>query len=181
MKTSTWLRWLLAVMAIAALALFAACGDDDDDDPNDSGDDSSNNDDRDDDDNSGGGGSDEEEYVADLCGAIGDFGDALTQIISDPENQDASEDDALDLFEEPFEALLNTLQDADPPGDVNEFHDALVENLEDTLDKIRDGDTEALEEVGAVELPTPSAEVEAKYAAIAENNPECAAANLFGE
>lgn len=190
MKTSPWLRWLIAAMALFALVLFAACGDDDDDDGGDSNgdatatpaDDTDQPDDDDDDDDSGsGGGSDEEEYVADICSAMDDFGNELTAILTNPENTEKSEEEALELFEEPFENLANALRDADPPGDVDEFHQALVDNMDDVLEKIRDGDIAALEEIGSVELPTPSADVQSKYEAIAEDNPDCAAADIFGQ
>lgn len=172
----------MAAIAVSSLALFAACGDDDDD--NGSGDETSTNNDRDDEDNddnddSSGGGGKEEEYIRTICTAFGDFGDSLNSILTDPDNQNASEDEALELFEEPFADLLDAIDDADPPGDIDEFHEALVNTLEDSLEGIRDGDVEALQQISEVDIPTPSAEIEAKYSALADDIPECAEANVF--
>jgi hypothetical protein len=171
-----------------SLALLAACGDDDDDNGGDTPDDAANqspdaggNEDEDADDqdqDESGAGSDEEQYVADVCGAFDEFGDQFTRIVNDPENQDATEEEAFELFEQPLQQLVDSLDGADPPGDVEEFHDALVSNFSDSLEKVQSGDTTAFDDLAAMELPTPSEEARAKYQAIADENPDCAAAGV---
>ncbi len=171
-------------MAIFALVLFAACGDDDDDGGNNHDQDDSSEPTRDtDDDNendSGGATGDEEEYVADLCSAYLEFQDTIIAIGTDPENADATDEEGLELVREPFEALLQAVEDADPPGDVEEFHDSIVDTFRDTLDRIEDGDITVFEE-DAGAIPEPPQAIQDKYSSIAADNATCQEANFsFG-
>lgn len=192
MKTSPWMRWLIAAIALFALVLFAACGDDDDDDEGgDSGSDATetpdndtdeNTDDKDDEDSGSGGGSDdEEEYAARVCTSISDFGDALVAIGTNPDNADATEEEQLELLQPPFEDLIDALDDADPPGDVEDFHEELLETFRDMLERMEDGDTTVFDDDPSQNIPEPSAEVQEKYNQIARGIPECEATGIFGQ
>jgi hypothetical protein len=175
-------------MAISALALFAACGDDDDDDTGGDRDSSENDDqteepsdedeDEDDDDNGGGGGSgDEREYVAHVCQSLSDFVDEV--IAAGSENPDATEEEQLEILREPFANLTDALDDADPPGDIEEYHDRLVDGFQEVRERIEDGDVTALEGDPLADIPEPPADIQEKYNAIAEDVSECAATGLF--
>lgn len=175
MKTSPWLRWLTAVMASFALLLLAACGDDDDDGNGDDTSDQSGDEDR-----SDASTGDEEEYVADLCAAFLEFQDSIVTIATDPENADATDEEGLELTREPFETLLQAMEDADPPGDIEEFHDGVVDTFRETLDRIEDGDTSVFDEAPGA-IPAPPQALQQKYAAIAAENSTCQQANFgFG-
>ncbi len=193
MKTSPWLRWLIAAMALFALGLFAACGDDDDDDggdsngdaaqtpDNDQPDDENSDDEDDQDDNSSGGTGVEEDYVATICSSMGDFVDELFAIGSDPDNQDATEEEQLEFFREPFANLVDALEDADPPGDIEDYHDQLVEAFREVQERIEDGDVTAFETDPFEDLPEPPAGVQEKYSALADEVPECVTTGIFDQ
>jgi hypothetical protein len=178
-------------MALFALLLFAACGDDDDDDGGDGNGDATSTPDGDtnqpdegddeDDEQGDAPSGDDADYVAHICTSMGEFVDELIAIGTDPANQDATEEEQLELSREPFAALVDAMENADPPGDIEEYHDQLVEGFREVLERIEDGDVAAFETDPFEELPEPPAAVAEKYEALANQVPECASTGVFGE
>lgn len=150
-------------MGIAPLALgaslLASCGDDD---------------------GGGGGGGSDEDYVAAICSAGKEFSDDLFAALADID-PDASEEDAIEAFIEPFEDFANAIEDANPPSDLAEWHDETVDTLNDLVERIKDGDLDALESEDDPFGEPPAGAAE-RLQAIADENQDCIDADFtFGE
>jgi hypothetical protein len=202
---------LLALVASLSLVFVACGGDDDDDssdgngqsqddgssdendqdgDDNGSEDDGSSDDDGSDDEDDGSsddgedsptGSGDEEEYVADVCGALNDYIDAVFDAFADPEVVDAPEDEQLEIFEPIFADLVDRLDDADPPGDISEYHDEMLRLFENALERFRSGDVTVFDDDPTEDLGLPPADIQEKYNQIAEGLEECADTGFFQE
>jgi hypothetical protein len=145
----------LAFLGIAPFALGAAllgaCGGDDDD--------------------GGGGGGSDEDYVRAICGATNDFQDDLVAAFADID-PDASEEEGLEALAEPFEEFANAIEDANPPSDLSDWHDGVVDAINGMVEQIKDGDASVLEEDDP--LGEPPADVSERLEAVAADIPECA-------
>lgn len=128
------------------------------------------------------GGGSEEEYVASLCTAFDDYIAALVQAGSDPEFADLSEEEQLPLYEEPFANMVSALEDLDPPGDIEEFHDQVLDIYREMLEKVENGDVTVFDDAAEAEIEAPPAELTEKYDAIAAEIPVCQDSGFtFGE
>lgn len=146
---------LVGAAAVAAGAI--ACGDDDD--------------------GGGGGGGSDEEYVAAICDAFLQFQNDITDIINDPDNADATEEEAVDLFLEPLEAYVDALDDANPPSDVESYHNQLVDSAREAVNRVREeGTLEAFDELAEPEEPPQ--EIQDRLQAVANENPTCVEADF---
>ncbi len=143
------------LLGAAALTFgFVACGDDDDD--------------------GGGGGGDgtDEGYVAALCEAFAQLQTDITDIVEDPDNADASEEDAVDLFLGPLEDYVENLDNANPPGDVEQYHDQLVDSAREAVDRVREeGNLDAFTELEDPEEPPQ--DIQDRLQAVADSNQDC--------
>lgn len=111
----TFRRTILAGLVPGVLGLtllLAACGGDDDDSGGSGGSTSS------------GTGSDEK-YVAVVCKAFSDFGDATTKAVSNA-GSIKNEDDAVKALVGPIEDLVSAMAKASPPRDAKASHDETV-------------------------------------------------------
>ena len=122
-------------------------------------------------DDDGGGSGNDEDYVAAICAAGKEFQDDLFAAFGDID-PDASEEDQIQAFAEPFEAFANALDDANPPSDLSEWHNDTVDAIKDIVEQIKDGNIEALEseEDPIGEPPAGAAE---RLQAIADGNEDC--------
>ena len=84
----------------------------------------------------GGGGGSDESYVRELCEAISD--DFEADVIA----AFALEDEAgqLNAYADVFEAYVTELRRANPPSDVETFHDQLVDGIDVAIVRLRSGD-----------------------------------------
>lgn len=156
-------RWLsISVLAIVALGAFAlsACGGGDDD-------------------GGGGNAASDEQYVRGVCDALASFQDELTKI-SDAEPN--SVDDLQKLMNSLADAIENVADDLDninPPADVADSHNAIVQLFRDAVEPLREGDLEALSALEPGNAFDPPADVQARLNAAAQNVEECQGLGVF--
>ncbi len=174
------LSWgLLAVIAISAIALFAACGGDDSggntignsvgSNGTTSSGGSSNQ-------TNGGTGSDKE-YVATLCKADAKFQDDLTNATKDPSKlTDATA--IANAFVTPFQNFADALRKAKVPADFKSYHDAFVKALDDAVNQLKTSpDASSLSDFGS-NIPDPPQDITDRLAKAAQGNSDCQKANL---
>lgn len=128
----------------------------------------------------GGGNGNDEDYVAAICNAGKDFSDDLFAALGDID-PDASEEEAIEAFIEPFENFANAVEDANPPSDLSDWHNDTVDTLNELVEQIKDGDLDALESDDDP-FGEPPAGAQERLQAIAEDNEDCIEANFtFGD
>lgn len=186
---------------LAFAFVFIACGDDDDDenggDPTntpaagETPTEASNGDDDDDDNGSSGGGS-EEDYVAGLCGALSGFETEMNESLAslftmDP---DATEEEAEEAINEVLAAFAGVVgdfadevDDLNPPSDISDYHNQMVSTFREMRERLEDPNIDLMGGddpfADLEDIETPSADVSAKYEAIALDTPECAGLDIF--
>lgn len=139
------------------MVVFAACG----------GDDSSS--------GSSGTGSDEQ-YVASVCKAMAKFSDSLTAATKDPSKL-SNPDDAVKVFQGPFDQLIKDMKAAKPPKDVKEWHDKAVAIFQKATDDLKKNkDLSAITD--AETPPSPPKAVQDRLQKIADKNPDCKKADF---
>lgn len=152
----------LALLGIAPLAigasLLASCGGDDD----------------------GGGSGSDEDYVAAICAAGKEFSEDFEAAFADLD-ADASEEEALEAFVEPFRNFANAIDDANPPSDIADWHNDTVDAINEIVEQIEDGNLEALENMDEP-IGDPPGDAAERLQAIADENQDCIDADFtFGE
>ncbi len=124
----------------------------------------------------GGGNGSDEDYVADICAAGAEFQDDLFAAFGDVD-PDASEEDQLKAFVEPFENFAKALEKANPPSDIKDWHSDTVKSIKEIVKQIKDGNTDALES-DEDPIGDPPAGVAERLQAIAEGNEDCISADF---
>lgn len=145
---------LPGAIAIAGLSLVA-CGDDD----------------------GGSGNGSDEDYVATVCGAMVTFGEEVEDVLADLDPNDTAA--SIDAFGEVFANLIDDLEDANPPSDVEDAHNQLLASFRDAQDAFEEDGLEAFEtfQVEDIQLEP---DVEERLAAVAAETEECdSAEGLF--
>lgn len=128
----------------------------------------------------GGGTGNDEDYVAAICKAGKEFQDELFAAFSEVD-PDASEEEALEAFVEPFENFANAIEDANPPSDLEDWHEDTVNAINDIVERIKDGDLDALESEDDP-IGDPPAGAAERLQAIADENEDCIEADFtFGD
>ncbi len=149
----------LALLGIAPFALgaslLAACGGDDD---------------------GGGGSGNDEDYVAAICKAGADFQEDLFAAFGDID-PDASEEEQIQAFAEPFENFANAIDNANPPSDLSDWHNDTVDAINEIVDQIKDGNIDALESEDDP-IGEPPAGAAERLQAIADENEDCIEADF---
>lgn len=121
----------------------------------------------------GGGGGGDEAYLKTLCGAFNDFGEGVTEVFTVADEAEAEE-----KFLDVFNAFVDDLDGANPPGDVKEAHDALVKALKDAQSAVEEDGLLALDSLDIPDIE-PDQDVQDRLAEAAADIPECEEANLF--
>ena len=147
--------WLIVGLAtLGAFALIAAaCGDDDD---------------------GGGGDGSDEDYVRGLCSAVSSMQADAQEAFEDFDPQSVDDiEDALETLQDVFGDFVEELEDLNPPADVSEYHDQVVEAFQAQQDLLEDGTLDALQQFGDFDTPNPPQAVSDRLSAVAEDTPEC--------
>lgn len=155
----TRLRVLFAPAVAALLFAGVACGDDDD----------------------GGGPAGpeaDEQYVRQLCIGFEEFTQSFLDAISNLD-ADSSDEEVQEALEEPIAALVRTMEEADPPGDVRDYHEDSLEQIRRMQEQIREGNLDALTEQEDGVVPEPPADVQERLTEAATRVEECQGINLF--
>ena len=124
----------------------------------------------------------DDDYVRASCEAQNEFfGEIFSAAFS--LDEDASEEEQLEAMREPVENMVDAMRDARPPADAVDYHRALVEGMEDLLAAIEDGDAEALEQLGDIDVDSElSEETRERLSSLSEELEECEGfGNPFGE
>jgi hypothetical protein len=121
----------------------------------------------------GGGGGSDEGYVKALCKATNNFTENLGEAFTA-----ADEEEATKKFVDAFNAFVDDMDSANPPGDVKEAHDAMVKALKDAQDAVEEGGLEALDSIEFPEIE-PDQDVQDRLSKAAEGVSECDGADLF--
>jgi|GEM_PF-3887852 len=189
------LAWLVLLPAVLAMVLVACGGDDDDDSDTgdeetaateqaeDSGDESATNEDEKDSGSSGGGAaptSQDERYVTQVCNAMNTFLTTLEEafLSFDPEKMDEEDPDKFfETFVSGLEDARDQLKAADPPGDVEEWHNLLVQFFDDTIAGVRDSGDMLPDNY---DFPNPPVDAQVRLAKAAEQNEACQALEEHG-
>jgi len=128
----------------------------------------------------GGGDANDEDFVSDICGAFADFSEALEKVQSDPEKlaEAASDPDKLSaLFVEPYEDLANAFADANPPSDLEDWHEEASKAMKDQVQALKDG--EDVDEIFSGDpFPEAPSGPDERLSKVAENNEDCEEAGL---
>lgn len=198
---------IAALVLLPALLSFAfiACGDDDDDggaitrdngsnsSDNNSGSgntgnaSSNNDDDKDKDDDksdairpSGNTGSDEA-YVSDICKGFRGYFDDLSSMLSGIDFTDPNYEEKLnEKMTDPMRAVAKVFADADPPKDLQDWHNQVVAAFNKTVEALEKGDYDAIDDE-SLEFPDMPADAEARLEKVAEKNEDCKALSDEGQ
>lgn len=191
--------WLVLLPAVLAMVLVA-CGGDDDDDADDTsgagdatatateertednGNDSANDDSDDDKDSGSSGGSlpsgKDERYVTDVCNAFNTYLTNLSNVFLELDPEKIAEDP--EKFEDPealfkpfiegLEKARDELKQADPPDDIREWHEAMVQAFDQMIEGMRGNSDYLPDDFDVPEMP---AKAQERLGRIAEKNEAC--------
>ena len=131
----------------------------------------------------GGGDGSDEDYVKSICEANLLLEDVIGILFESAFSGEEPDEDALDELVESFEKWIDALDDANPPSDAADAHDALVERIREGLDELKSGDAdlETLSLFGDEEdLPEPPQAVRDRLNEAAAGVEVCEGTELFG-
>jgi len=129
----------------------------------------------------GGGGGDgsDEGYAKSICEANDVLDEVLGAAIAAAFSGDDDED-ATDEVVAAFEKWLDALDDANPPSDVADYHNGLVDGISEAIDAMKNGDADfesAFDQI--VEPEEPSQAIQDRIGAAATDVPACEGVELF--
>jgi hypothetical protein len=120
----------------------------------------------------------DEDYVKAMCESTDSMTDLLGVVLAASLSDD--DEKAADEVADAMEEWANAIDDANPPADAKEAHEAIVSGLRDAIKALRDGDADvesAFDELDSA--PEPPQAVQDRLSEVAENTPECDGANFF--
>ena len=130
---------------------------------------------------SGGGNGNDEDYVKALCDTGLILDEVQTVALASAFTDDQPDKETADEMVDVLQKWVDALDDANPPADAADVHNATVDSLRELIDAIKsddsridsgfDDDTEALEFDPAIEQ---------RLAAVAENTEACEGLDFFG-
>lgn len=125
-------------------------------------------------------GASDESFAADLCKATSQFQASAEAAIKDASSQtDASK--AIERLIPPLEAFVEAFKDADPPEDLDAWHDDAAKQLQASLEKFKSEKTLAsLTGFNESARPEPPADARARLLAAAETVEECEGVTFLG-
>lgn len=124
-------------------------------------------------------------YVRGLCRAINRYVSRLENATEEDPSLFNDQARLLKVAAPILQDFHKDLEDADPPGDLNRFHSALVNRVRQIARDARDGRLSAVEELSrfAEGVPNPPEQIQARMEGASNVLPECTAFgvdNLFG-
>jgi hypothetical protein len=124
-------------------------------------------------------------YVRGLCRAINSYVSRMENATEDDPTLFADQPRLLEVAAPILRDFYDDLDDADPPGDLDEFHDALKNRIRQISRDAEDGRLSAVEELSRFSegVPNPPEQIQARMVGASEVLPECTAFgvdNLFG-
>ena len=124
-------------------------------------------------------------YVRGLCRAINSYVSRIENATEEDPTLFADQPRLLEVAAPILRDFYEDLDDADPPGDLGDFHKALVNRVRQISRDAEDGRLSAAEELSrfAEGVPNPPEQIQARMAGASEVLPECTAFgvdNLFG-
>ena len=124
-------------------------------------------------------------YVRGLCRAINSYVTGLENATDEDPTLFSDQARLLEVAAPILRDFREDLDDADPPGDLKRFHDALVNRVRQIARDAEDGRLSAVEELSRFSegVPNPPEQIQARMAGASEVLPECTAFgvdNLFG-
>ncbi len=126
----------------------------------------------------------DEDYVKSICEANLLLEDVIGILFQSAFGGEEPDQEALDELVEGFEKWVDALDDANPPADAAEAHDALIDVIRQGLDELKSGDAdlETLSLFGDDEdLPEPPQAVRTRLNEAAAGVEVCEGSELFGE
>jgi hypothetical protein len=121
----------------------------------------------------GGGDSSDEEFVTELCDAVVRLNTDFEAAVKDA-SAETDPAKAVERLVPPVEEFVDAFDDADPPEDLKEWHDASVAQLEAAVVKFKEAKTLAsLEGFGDSPVPNPPAADKQRLREAARNVDEC--------
>lgn len=123
------------------------------------------------DDDGGGGSASDEEYMRSLCSATADFANDFSEL--DAETEEEMLDGATGVFRD----FVDDMRNIGTPDDVREYHERFTEQLDQIVNELEDGNTEALFSFDADwEFPD---EIQERLSTVAEDIDECQEVGAF--
>lgn len=121
----------------------------------------------------------DEDYAKSICESNEVLDEVLGAAIAAAFSGDDDED-ATDEVVSAFEKWLDALDDANPPSDVADYHNTLIDGIREGIDAIKDGDAD-LESAfeGIAEPEEPPQAIQDRIGAAAANVPACEGVELF--
>ncbi|MGE0601799.1 MAG: hypothetical protein AB7J35_20655 [Dehalococcoidia bacterium] len=121
----------------------------------------------------GGGDGSDKEFVTDLCDATTQLKTDFAAAVKDASGQTDS-GKAVDRLIPPLEAFVKAFDDAKPPKDLKEWHNAASDQLAAAVEKFKTEKTLAsLEGFGDSPVPDPPADAKARLREVAQNIDAC--------
>lgn len=141
-------------MLIATSGLLAACG-------------------------GGSGDGNDEDYVKSICEANDILDEVIGEAMAAAFSGDEPDEDALDGIVSAFEKWLDALEDANPPADAADAHNAIVDSLKDGIDDLKSGDADIDTMFGDDDTPEPPQAVQDRLNEVAAGVEACDGTELF--
>ncbi len=131
----------------------------------------------------GGGGGDpatDEEYVKAVCVSVGNLQDEMSSLTADAASATDVESlqKLMDNVAKALDSAADELDDVNPPADVKDSHDQVVQAFRDAAKSMEDGDIEALNNFDPGTI-APDEAVQERLSAAARNVDECNGLGLF--
>lgn len=89
---------------------------------------------------SGGGDGNDEDYVTAICESSTILEDVFEIIFTAAFSGEEPDEETLDELVEGFEEWIDALDDANPPADAADAHDAAIESMREVIDSLKSGD-----------------------------------------
>lgn len=153
--TILWRRTAFALgILVATSTLVAACG-------------------------GGSGDGSDEDYVKAICESNDILEEVIGEAMAAAFSGDDPDEDSLDGIVSAFEEWVEAIDDANPPADAADAHNALVDSLKDAVDDLKNGDADLDTMFGDDDTPEPPQAVQDRLNEVAAGVEACDGTDLF--
>lgn len=127
----------------------------------------------------GGGSGGDEEYVRDVCKAVSEFSAGIEKAVK-TSGTTGTAGASFSQFVEPFDRLAKDFGDADPPSDLEQWHNDTAKKLRDVADQLRKTkDFNAVAGLNTDPLSNPPEAARDRLRAVAKKTKECQGVTVF--